>query len=70
MRKAVILFILGMVLVSMAPIAVSEEDQPPWTEENGDEQNIGEQGHGPHDDVSHYHEGAQNGEQLQNGQDE
>lgn len=67
MKKIVILLVIGMVLVSIAPTAVSDG---PWMEENGDEQNIGEQGHGPHDDVSHYHEGAQNGEQLQIGQDE
>lgn len=34
MKKAVILFVLGMVLVSMAPIAMSES---PWTDRNGED---------------------------------
>jgi hypothetical protein len=60
MGKVVILLVLGMVLVGMTPIAVSDG---PWTEENGNDQNSGEQGHGPGDDENHYGEQAQNGEQ-------
>jgi hypothetical protein len=56
MKKAVILLVLGMVLVGMAPIAVSDG---PWTEENGDNNP------GGYEDDGNHEEQAQFGDMLQ-----